>query len=477
MWKNKNKWKWLGIIAVLLIFAIGTYVTTSDSKDRITYSQKSKPQRKAKPVNQDDLPTKWQEVESYEKINDFYKERVPGLEIAQEKGLTTFPQETAKLPQRDGRMQINEVWHSGRSIYIFYSIDLSALITEETNSYVNNVPSVEEVKLKKKQDADTQTLSTHAPPMQYGEGVIFENRLYSMVQTIPIPKEGEPDRMVPNPEEFNQQLLTSMTFRIDGNMYESKSMPVQYTFDPDKNRLGQYTFDRIYQNDGLAVEPLEINLGITESFLKVRVDHQQAKFNSSLNATLITKDGKQVPITPFLQKVEGKENIYEGYFRPVYSVPEEVSLEVKNVHLTSGDSFSFNVDLSEINPKVRGNTSVNKKAAEIYNTNVYIEQLNTHGEHGMDVRLGFRPQDFEQPKKLIGISPRQMGGPAFERPKNVHIESDNGKEANVEYGGSEDSAYINVKDSLVQDASNLEITLKNAVFTEQIDQTFEAERK
>lgn len=149
---------------------------------------------------------------------------------------------------------------------------------------------------------------------------------------------------------------------------------------------------------------------------------------------------------------------------------------MKNVHLTSGDSFSFNVDLSEINPKVRGNTSVNKKAAEIYNTDVYIEQLNTHGEHGMDVRLGFRPQDFEQPKKLIGISPRQMGGPAFERPKNVHVESDNGKEADVEYGGSEDSAYINIKDSLVQDASNLEITLKNAVFTEQISQTFEAEK-
>ncbi|MGP4076143.1 hypothetical protein [Halobacillus sp. K22] len=477
MWKNKNKWKWLGIIAVLLIFAVGTYMTTSDSKDRITYSQKSKPQRKAKPVNQDDLPTKWQEVESYQNINDFYKERVPGLEIAQERGLTTFPQESTKLPELDGRMQINEVWHSGRTIYIFYSIDLSALITEETNNYVNNVPSVEEVKLKKEKGADTQSLSSHAPPMQYGEGVIFENRLYSMVQTIPIPEEGEPDRMMPNPEEFNQQLLTSMTFRINGNMYESKSMPVQYTFDPDKNLLAQYTFDEKYQNDGLTVEPLELNLGITESFLKVRVDHEREQFNSSMNVILKTADGQQIPITPFLQKVKGKEAIYEGYFRPVYSEPDDVSLEVKNVHLTSGDSFSFNVDLSEINPKVRGNTSVNEKAAEIYNTDVYIEQLNTHGEHGIDVQLGFRPQDFEQPKKLIGISPRESGSPAFERPQNVHIESDNGKEADVEYGGSEDSAYINVKHSLVQKASSLDITLKNAVYTKQINQTFEANRK
>ncbi|MGI8316425.1 hypothetical protein [Halobacillus mangrovi] len=464
----RSKSKWIGIVVVLLAFAVGTYVMTADSDQKMTYSKDSKPQRKAKPVDKEQLPIQWNEVDTYTQVQAFFNEYIPGLQLAREYDVTTTINQSAAIPGRDGRMQVNEVWHSGHVIHIFYSIDLSALIEDHTQG---DPPYLQEISIEGNDGIENQTLRSFGQPIRFEQGVIFENRLYTVVQVPPITENNHPPGKW-NPENtppVDQTLSTLFQLEFENQSYQPEAIPIHYQYDPAKNTIGTYTFHKSYSHDGLTVKPLELKLGIEFSHIKLKIKSEDAQFNRSLDATLIIDEDEQIPISLYLSETE-QEDVYIGFVRHLRSVPKKATLKISNVHLRNGTSYSFSVDVSQSKDK---NQRIDKKVAEAFQTDVYLKEISSRGTAGTDLSLAFRPQNDDQKTKLIGVSPSPIDSENYERPQVVHIENDKGEATQTEYGGSERNAFISIEEDLLTDANQLEVTVNGIVFSKKIDQTFE----
>jgi hypothetical protein len=346
-----KKAKWIGIIAVLLTFVTGTYVMTADNGQKMTYTEDSKPQRKAKPVEKDKLPIQWNEVDTYEQVESFFEQYIPGLHLAREYGVTTAPKQSVEIPGSDGRIQVNEVWHSGHTIHIFYSIDLSAIVGEDASG---NTPSLESITIEEKNDIQNQTLRSFSQPIRFEQGVIFENRLYTVIQAPPISQKPETSnnwRNIENIPAFNQNLNTIFKFQLGGETYQPDSIPIHYQYDPGKNTLGTYTFDHTYKENGLTISPLTLKLGIEYSHIKIKVKSELSEFNQSLDATFITDRNEHIPLSLYLQKDPEQDDVYTGFIRPLRYKPEKATLKIRNIHLSDGSSYSFSMKTSDIKKK------------------------------------------------------------------------------------------------------------------------------
>ncbi|KHE68537.1 hypothetical protein, partial [Halobacillus sp. BBL2006] len=381
----RRKAKWIGLIAVLIAFAAGTYVMTEDNGEKMTYTEDSKPQRKAKPVEKDKLPILWNEVDTYEQVEGFFEQYIPGLHLAREYGVTTAPKQSVEIPGRDGRIQVNEVWHSGHTIHIFYSIDLSAIVGEDASG---DAPYLESVSIEKKNDIQKQTLRSFGQPIRFEQGVIFENRLYTVIQVPPISQKPETANSWRNTESipaFNQNLNTIFKFQLGGQTYQPDSIPIHYQYDPEKNTLGTYTFDHTYNENGLTIAPLTLKLGIDYSHIKMKIKSESSEFNHSLDATLITDKNEHIPLSLYLQKDPEQKDVYTGFIRPLRYKPEKATLKIRNIHLRDGSSYSFSIKTSQIKRKDQSHQRIDKKVAEAYQTDVYLKEISSRGSVGTDL--------------------------------------------------------------------------------------------
>ena len=479
MKKQANKQKAMIIIAVLLVFGIGAYVTTSGEGEKLTSEQE--PQRKAKAVDQDKLPIDWAEVETEEELNDFYKRQIPKIEQIRERELMTSPEESMTIPDKEGRIQINEVWHSGQQIYYLYSVDLSLLVEEEgdDNRYLNESATSRSTDRLKKPAISNRKRCTLSALFRQDEAVIYENRLYGIIHSMPITKEGMDDPYVnfsQMPESFQGTAKTSMRLRINGETLETEAIPVTYSYDPDKQTIATLPFSGSYSENGLTIEPTELVMSVSTNYIKMRIKDDSNQFNHTLEGRVIS-DEQEVPFSPRLQKVEGEEHMYRAYFGPLNEsstdVPDKLSLDIRNVHLIKEDPYSFTFDLPELEGTDHVSKELTKKIAEKYQTNVYLQDMNYNKNHGLGLSLRYTPKDAGQKEKLVGttIFNGQTTPPQTE---HISIVTDNGNDGFAGSGGSERTSRIDIPDNLLDGASNVTITFNKVVVANKIDQTFTA---
>ncbi|QAS52521.1 hypothetical protein [Halobacillus litoralis] len=468
-----NKWKTILIVSSLLIFGIGTYLYTGDSEGKLTHGRDSQPMRQAKAVDMDDLPLEWTEVESFEEVQSFYEERVPGLALAREEGLTTLPGESTPIKDRDGRMQINEVWHNGHTVQIFYSIDLSTFIGDdkEKNKFLNRPPSLEGIHIEESGDFEEQTFSTHSRELHPRDTVVFENRLYSMVQAPPITNSEWGYEYIPEEiKNFNQEIATSFDLRMDGETIRTEPLPVLYVHDKEKHIIGQYTTDETYSENGITIEPIEIKLGIASSQVKMRIEHDQADFNQSVQAFIRTETGEKVPLSHFSEQEDG---LYVSSFQPFQEIPEKVSLEFEAIHLKEDKPYSFDVDMTQFQGFDSETKMIDEKVGEAYGTDIILKRVNTHGGHHMDMELNFKPHSNDQKKHLVGAALDYYQQPQETMERHVQVESNDGETVEGDFYGHDQQGNINFEAGKFRNSSTLSITVDQIVYAQSIDESFE----
>ncbi|WP_035552143.1 hypothetical protein, partial [Halobacillus sp. BBL2006] len=475
----KKQRKWIVVAAVFLAFAIGAYVATAGQGDKLSYSEQSQLKRKAKAVDMDKLPVGWREVENEEEIKKFYEGKIRSLKLAREKGLTTTPEISTPVQQRDGRLQINEVWHNGHTITILYSIDLSTLVKEQKKA-PTRPPFVESLRLGKANNQNKMTIDSYGRPIQFTEGVVYKNRLYTYTQTPSFTEEGmrRNDRLELEP--FHKKLETAFEFRINGRNFQTEAVPVQYNYNPEEQKLGHYTFSDTYQKNGLTIQPLELTTGLDKSTIKLRVEDANDRFNQMIEASLMIEDGKRVSLPLPLRKVQGEEDVYTSeFFSNILNEkePEAITFTIERVHLSGDTSYSFDLDVSKDDLTRSAIKRINEKVAEAFETDVTLVQKDSRGRNnGLNVQLKYEPHDFEQEQMLVASSPFFYSEAPNNRPKNVHIESDNGESDEVTMMGGGDFAYFNVRNNLIKDADKLSITVKDVALASRIDQSFEGRK-
>ncbi|ARI78929.1 hypothetical protein [Halobacillus mangrovi] len=475
----KKQKKWFIVAAVFLAFAIGAYVTTADQEEKLQYSKETKLQRKAKAVEKENLPLSWREVESEEEIKEFYEGKIRSLKLARDKGLTTKPQVSTSVQRRDGRIQINELWHNGRVVHILYSIDLSTLVSEEKNKYTRP-PSLQSLQLEAASQSEI-SVETFGRPIKFPEGVIFKNRLYTFAQVPSFTGKGVPEDRNTRFKPFDKELATTFNFHINGQAFQTEPVPLHYIYSPEEHHLGTYTFSKTYEEKGLMIHPLELNMGLDKNTFTIKIRDKAGAFNQMIEGAILMGNGQRISLAPALEKISGKEGVYETEFYTSFEgkkPPETITFNLERVHLAGDDSYSFDLEVSEKDLNNASRKLVDKKIAEAKGTDIILMQKNQHGSrNSMNVQLNFRPQDHEQEEVLVSSSPAFYSKTPDQRPKNVHIKSDNGKADKVLMRGSGDFGYFDVKEDLIKGASNLSVTVKNVPHAKKINHSFEAKKQ
>lgn len=479
MGTQTNKWKWVSILGVLLIFMIGTYIATADQGAKLTNTNQSKPQRKAKPVNMDKLPLQWKEADSFEEVKQFYKRKLPPIEMARKKNLTTFPAETATVEGLEGRVQINEVWHNGRTVHYLYSMDLSLLVEDDDDNshYIGQPPHLEELIIERTEDSEQQTVHAFSS-LRMGEAIIYKNRLYALMQSIPFTNRG-PSEMVygelNHPEEpVDHKAETSLKIRINGKTYQSGAIPVHYSYEPKKQLVKAFSFEGKYSENGLTIEPLEMKVNVSNSYLTMKVISEEKPFSQSISGHFMTGNGQRVPLSPYTEKVDGQENVYRCYFRPLVKVPEDVELILNSIQLKEDASITFTADIPSLSNGIDHlDKTYNKKVATKSQTDIFLKRIQSNRGQGVELILNYRPQTPGQNEQLLGPSPRYHAN----EKKAISFKADNGVNDYADYGSFEKTTNIHIPYYKLDGASRVTVTLNELVYSKQIKRSFNADEK
>ncbi|MCA0985039.1 hypothetical protein LCL89_13425 [Halobacillus yeomjeoni] len=468
----KKKWQWGSIALILLLLAAGTYISTSERNGKLTFSEDYKPMRKAKAVDKEELPASWREVSSKEDVESFYKKAVPGYSLAREQEVMTSPNVSARIQNRDGRVQINNVWHTGKRIYLFYSIDLSALIEENENSRMQPIPMLESLVWNETNNNDRKSM--HGRIVHQPKGMLFNNRLYTVARVVPAHKpldEVSQDQWEPF-EPFNQTIPTTMNLNIGGKVYSSDSVAVQYQYQPVDHKLKEYEFTGTYETDKIRLKPLSLSLGLDKTTLMVKVEGDSKKSIQAIEGDLLGADGERLPVVPYLKPVPERKNVYEMTIHDSFSkVPDEVELRVARIQFRGDTSYTFNLDLSDYDLEERY-IHVNKTVVEVEGTNVKLNKISNDPSNRFGVHLTYEPENHDQDIILSGFpspSEQKNGYPA----ETIHITSDNGKSdsspPSVSWGNH---TKLDVKPKLIEDAENIQIKVTDVSYSRKVGQSF-----
>lgn len=476
MKKGTNKSKWILIATSLIILVVGAYFFTDSGEDKLVLSTDSKPMRKAKPVDLEDFPLQWKEVETYEEVNQFYEERVQGLKLARKEGLTTYPQESFPIPDKDGRMQVNEVWHSGHMIHILYSIDLSALTEEDHdeqgNPYLSRPPALEAIHIKKSTETNEQSFESHSRELNPHETIVFENRVYSLIQVPPITEEWGYNYTREDIRNYNEEFLTSFRLRIDLETIETEGIPIRYKHDLEGHVLDTFTTDEVYEDGNVTIEPLEVNIGVASSHVKMRVDAEDKEIGHSIQAVIKSEEGARHPISLFLSPTQ-EGNVYESWFHPASELPGDVSMELESIHLKDDTPYSFDIDMTQFEDNRRVSKTFDRKVGEAYDTDIILKRVNIHNRQQMDIELQYEPHHEQQSKKLVGAQVHRLNTTPKEQKKYGEVISDNGKTAEAVIWGHDQQGNINFQLRPFRNSDNLTITVKRMIYSQQLDHTFD----
>ncbi|MBX0359607.1 hypothetical protein [Halobacillus sp. Nhm2S1] len=477
MKKGTNKSKWILIIVSLMVLAIGAYVYTDSSEEKLALSTDSKPMRKAKSVDLEEFPLQWREVDTFEQVNDFYEERVHNLSLARKKGLTVRPQESTPIPDKDGRMQINEVWHSGTTIHVLYSIDLSALTRKESDDeeskYLVQAPSVESINIESMNGNDKQSFQHHSQPLNPRDTVVFENRVYGLIQLPPITEKWGYNFDHTDIKDYDEEYMTSFSLRIDHRTIKTDGMPVRYVHDPDKHVLQRYTTDEVYSGDLVTVEPTSVNIGVASSYVKMKVEAEGKEIGQSMHAVIKTDEGSDYPVALYLNETEGK-NVYEAWFQPPSNeLSGAVSLELQSLHIQDDTPYSFTVDMNQFNDHSNESVVLNEKVGEAYNTDIILEQVDSFSGTNMSLQLKYDPHEVGQEERLVGAQLGQMNSLPEDREEYVEVVTNEGETTKANIWGHDKRGDIHFQFPALRDAKEITVTVKKMMYAHKLDHTFE----
>ncbi|WLR48254.1 hypothetical protein LC065_03095 [Halobacillus litoralis] len=477
MKKGTNKSKWILIVVSLMVLAIGAYVYTGNSEEKLALTTDSKPMRKAKSVDLEEFPLQWREVDTFEQVNEFYEERIHGLSIAREKGLTVRPQESTPIPDKDGRMQINEVWHSGPTIHVLYSIDLSALTRkdddDEEAKYLIQPPSVESVHIESMSGSDKQSFQQHSQPLHPRDTVVFENRVYGLLQIPPITEKWGYNFDPHDVKDYDEEFLTSLSLRIGHRTVETEAVPVRYVHDRDEHVLQSYTPDEVYSDDVVTVEPTSVNIGVASSYVKMKIEIEGRELGQSVHATIKTEEGSEHPVTLYLNET-GEENVYEAWFQPVsVQMKGAVSLTLDSLQIQDATPYSFTVDMSPFKEHSNESVVLNEKVGEAHNTNIILEQVDSFSGTNMNLQLKYEPQEPDQKEKVVGAQLAPMNSLQEEREKFVKVVTNEGETIDANLWGHDKRGDIHFQSPELKNAREITVTVNKMVYAHKLGHTFD----
>ncbi|WP_101846732.1 hypothetical protein [Halobacillus sp. Marseille-P3879] len=466
-----HKARWILIAIISAGFTIAVYWSMNDddnATEKLTVFQNPS-------VEEVELPSEIEEVESREDIEQFYEAQMPGYKKAKEMNIVQSPEQSFDIPEHEGTLTVNEIWHSEYQIFMFYSVDL-AVFEDKENSPPHPFFNVSEVNIRQENgELPTQTHPVHTSERDYNLFKIHDGKLYSLIQIPRLSQEEmDPQSGSHGPgSAIDESALTSFRIEMEDGFHTTEESQVHYTYEPGQDTLYSGRFNEKFEQDGLTIRLKEFERGLLSNKISLEMEHEDYDA-ASLEGTVTI--GGEVFTIDHPRPNRKDPGTFEIGLPPDGDEDDSVKIDIDHVTMLRDEEYSFAIDVSDYdemvesdkNEQVRLNPE--EKIAEHLNTDIILEEKNYNPSANSQFRLSYIQQSEDEQLFLSAQPPISYGEFNSNESFSVFID-DEEMSPNPGMGFENDTAFLDISSYTLEGAEELRIDFNKAAIAQKVDLT------
>ncbi|MFC7062847.1 hypothetical protein [Halobacillus seohaensis] len=452
-----KKVKWMVIAVILIGFTLAVQWSMGE-EDNATKKLEVFQNPTAEEVG---LPDNIKQAETREDVDKFFESRSRGYTKAKEMELIINPNQSFEIPEHEGELTIDEVWYSQHQVFMYYSVDLHVFEGKD-NLSTRSLFNISNINLTASEgDLPTQSHSGFNSGQSSEHLITYDGKLYGLTMMPPLGQQNQDT-------EINETALTSFQIEMAGETQKTEEQPIKYTYESGQEILQSAELQSTYKKDGLSIEPKQIELGITNNRITFEITHDEYEV-ANLHGTI--SEGDSSRDIAFI--IQNRENpaLYESSFFPFFENPESLQLDIDRVTMLTEEGYSFEVDVSDYEEVIdddwsRERVEVDEKVAELYNTDVYLEEKVYDPSGNSEMRLSFEPHS----DNTIHLSSEPIHIPNQDYRRNLKVFSD-GEEAPhpPSMVFDEENSIISLSPRLIEDSESLLFEFDKTSISQEIE--------
>lgn len=436
---GKNRWKIATLFCVALIFIAFVAFHSSGQSKRLSVPKAS----------------------SMAGVKHYQYEHVPGLQRAEQLGLTKNYHVTLPIPGTSRTLKVGEIWYSSGYAYLFYSINALPLKKPSNpKAFSRELPGISCAVSPGKGAQDSVC-------MEEGNGIAYKGRLFRYIRFEPF----ENDKGTGLLRKINQITLKRMDVFIGSSDYPMQNISLPLGYSPNKKNVKSFKIHKRYKlADGDTLILDSFQMGAAKNQLSLYfVDPNTGENLRNVALKLRTVKGLQDK----LMKMNKQGSHLEYVLFPFNKVPKAVKLKINGIEMIENDFFSFTIDVSRLK-KTRKPVTVHRKIAERQDTNIYLEKIH-YDNNGLWVQIRYVPKRKNQKIHLAVEAPHFPGQNWMADSKTpLLIEARNMKKNAYAFGGHTGSGPGPVYDfqfdsSFINRSNKIQIVIQNIPFTIEVN--------
>ncbi|WP_028785127.1 hypothetical protein [Thalassobacillus devorans] len=476
--KKNNRSKVQVMIAgvIILGFFIGTQFFMGDP-----VMDSSIPNTKAEDDKEPvaDLPAQWTKVDSKAEVYEHYEKYIPGIKIANERGLFQEINQTLPINDHESEVHLDKVWFSNQAIFLFYSLDLEGLKQLSSN--------YQEIGLNRMtiESLDGE-LFKHPPSLHTAfsaEAVVYDGEVYLLATARPfMDEQGQPIG------KMSETVSVDFNVELPDSTYKTGVTTLHIEYDLKDNQIASIPVNKTLNLEGAPLQVKNINLDVMSTQIAFSLAKDQAK-PAHLEGTLKTGDREETfraYFDPMRHQDQSKQTEYIAHTSPYTEVPKEMILSIVQSSSVSDQSFTLEVDVSDYNDDWINNedtpyryTKIDKenavKIAEVFQTKVLLDKVEYTKRDGAKFTIRYQPRNKGNTKEYLSVESPSF---ASENPwMDTNIEVKNEKKRDPLYSGGnimrrEKNSYtFTVPESYLLRSEKLFITVSDLLHTKEVNET------
>ncbi|HEX7066121.1 MAG TPA: hypothetical protein VF199_13715 [Bacillales bacterium] len=399
---------------------------------------------------------------SLQDVKQYQYEKVPGLQRAENLGLTRDYQIEQPIPGTDRTLRIEEVWYNRRQAYIFYSLNFLPLKQklDDSPSPVR-LPYISFSISLPKGAPSVHALSTN-------KAIFYDGRLYRVARadSLPIPDDSR---------EIENIVLKPLNALIEGKTYSLQAVKLALAFTTKQEPVQKVKLHKTYTIKDYSLTLDEFVIG---TFGNKLTFHFAKPFKGEdLEAVELTVQSDKGNRLSLLEKIK-EGNQYEYLFEPFDHLPEKIKVHIKGIKMMTSDYFRFKINLTNLQ-KSDKRIQVDGKLAKIKDTNIMLDSVR-YNSKGLQVQIRNAPANKKKPGPIrltaaVPHFPRKNWTQDADRPLMLFVSNE--RLDRFAYEGKSavesDSVYRFTLDSnYLEGLKRIRIAVQNLPFVIQVDKSF-----
>ncbi|WP_164670484.1 DUF4179 domain-containing protein [Virgibacillus doumboii] len=414
----------------------------------------------------------WKVADSKEEVTAYFKSRTPGLELAEEKGLVSEINKSIPLEGKSD-LKIEKIWYNSEEIFVFYSIGIP---NPEIMKNQETAPHITQFYVQSDENGQypNQNLSVYAKQTGPQDGIIYNDRFYHRATMMPIRDQSH--NVISQIDDIITAIITVNLFNESQDTQEVK-LPIN--FDQSEETVASSSIDKTIHAGNASLTIDRIEMRVSQTVLYGSIDTPNGNALQRINGSVITKDAKGNEDPTSFSMPASSPTSFKLEFRPMNSMPENITVKIDSVVLSSDDSFNFSLDASDYNGDLSssGSKNAHRQVGEIKNTKIYLEEL-VYNDRGLNVNILYEPEEPDQTIQLASAIPKQHGL-NDDLPLLVSAVNEDGEVGELLQSGSGpgklDEGYgFTLNKSFIQSSEQIDITIENLPYKILINDSIEA---